>query len=132
ERVLNPPQVIFDGQATYRRVLLVGALPPGMPDSLPMPPGQIVGSIASYSSDGLSEVSALLDVPGEPSDVRARYAEDAQQRGWHPSPPGAFSGGFRSAPSGPGGIYCQDDGPSSIQIGVDDGSASGSEVWLTV
>src|SRR5439155_11748121 len=49
-----------------------------------------------------------------------------------PNVSSAQQGGFRSAPRPPGGLYCQESGPASLQLVADEGSNGQTEVYLDV
>ncbi len=133
ERVLNPPQPEM-GQQSTRRLLLLGALPAGLPSDVPLPTGRLVGSTARVSEGQVVEVHVLVDVPGAPDEVRREYAEEVTRRGWTPPAGAPFTqqGGFRSAPRSPGGLYCQEGGPISLQLGADEGLHGHTEVRLDI
>jgi hypothetical protein len=143
-RLLAPPS---PGASAGQVQIFPGALPPGLPLDLPLPPNsRLVGSVVRPSfppgpppiAPSGESFDIVLDVPGDPVDVVTFYREAFSGLGWtQPGLFAPFSGGFLPSfgPTSSAGfcqsaqgpwlnvtVYPREDAPNDTRIHVDTGN----------
>ena len=82
--------------------LVVGGLPAGLVDEVPLPSGaRLVGSKLTSHRGRLDELQVVLDATGNPAEVLSTYEQELRERGWElfEDLPGPMHGGFSPGPA---------------------------------
>jgi len=120
-RLLLPPYLVTQDNASYELRLFPGQLPPDPKIDLPQPAGaRLVGSTLRLRNNAPMTFDAVLDVPISTGDVSGFYDRELGKLGWSPAPNrgGPSQGGFVPTNIGASRMYCKGESPPWLSVSV--------------
>jgi hypothetical protein len=121
-RLLLPPFMKSQDNATYELRLYPAQLPPDPRIDLPQPAGsRLIGTALRLRNGAPASLDAVLDVPASTTDVAGLFERELTKLGWSPAPNrGQPQGGGGFVPSGMAAnrMYCKGEQPPWYSISV--------------
>jgi hypothetical protein len=120
-RLLLPPYMKSQDNATYELRLYPGQLPPDPKIDLPQPPGaRLIGTALRLRNGAPASLDAVLDVPASTRDVAGLFEQELTKLGWTTAPNRSQpqSGGFVPSGMNVSRIYCRGEQPPWYSVSV--------------